>query len=448
MFKYISVDFTDTPDKPSYVYSATLYQERHSHEMLELKFRDWGLDFDVISPGSPVKVLFYGVNNKKNFYGYVHHVEPDRTPGTNFATVTVIGASYVFKETAQTVYLNTTADQVVKKLATKHKFACFAEPHPRVYPQISQSGHSDWELINRLAKQCGYSVRAENTELYFQPILQDYTKFRESAPVFTMRPAQAIEGSTLYSFKPMIGETLEYDDAKKAAVAVAGVDLYSSSTIKHTQPKANTKTKKKSKQEFFDAFDASTVVLNQEVAAYEAAAAEARNSFPYRATVEVLGDPSLRPNYPVYLQGLGTSYSGYWTILKAEHRIVEEKRNVQKYTTVLEVGTDSLGSVNTWIDNQNITQPSAMVKRIIIPGVRQTAVAPTSSLNSTSKLIGPQSAAPFGSVSNRAVTTTGGQATTPNVWTSGLTSTNSTVQETTTSPVITNRILRNTAGAL
>lgn len=443
MYKYVKVDFTDVPDKPTYVYSATLYQERYRHEILELKFRDWGLDYDNVAPGSPVKVKFMGVNNSKNFYGYVHHIEPDRSPGKNFATVTVMGASYVFKETSQTVYLNTTADQVVKKLATKHGFVCYAEPHPRVYPQISQSGHSDWELINRLAKQCGYTVRAENTELYFQPILQDYTTYRSSAPTFTMRSAQSIDGSTLYSFKPMIGETIEYEDAKKAAVAVSGVDLYSASPIKHTKQTVNKTTKKKSKQEFFDSFDPNAVVLNQDVAKYEAEAADARNSFPYRGRAEVLGNPGLKPNYPVYLKGVGDTYSGYWTVLKAEHRIVEEERNVQRYTTVLELGTDSLGSANRWTDNQTVTSPGALTKRVIIPGVRQTVVNPTSSLSKTSLKIGPQSSAPFGSVSNRAVATAGGQATTPNTWKSDISSLNTITTETTKSPVVTNRILRN-----
>lgn len=443
MYNYIKVDFKDVSDSPAYVYSATLRQERYSHELLELNFKDWGIDFDNVAPGSPVEVLFSGTDTKRNFYGYVHHVEPERAPGKNFATVTVIGASFVFKATGQNVFLNTTADQVVKKLATKHKFVCYAEPHPRVYPQISQSGHSDWELINRLAKQCGYTVRAENTELYFQPMLQDFTKYRESAPEFVMRDAQDPRGSNLYSFKPLIGETLEYEDAKKAAVAVSGVDLYSASPIRHTKIKPPKKTKKKSKQDFFDSYDPLAVVLDQSVARYEAEAADARNSFPYRGRVEVLGDPSLRPGYPVHLLGLGENYSGYWTVLKAEHRIIEEKRNVQRYTTILEVGTDSLGQPNTWTDNKTVSSPDPMGKRTIIPGVRQTVVKPTSSLAKTSKAPSPQLTAPFGSVSNRPTTLTAGQATTPTVWQSDISSLNTITVEETRSPVISERILRN-----
>ena len=443
MFNYITVDFKNVTDTPRYVYSANLRQERYKHELLELRFNDWNINYDNITASTPVEVVFKGVGTKKSFYGYVHHIEAQRTPGKNFATVTVIGASYVFKTQSQDVYLNTTADQVVKKLATKHKFVCHAEPHPRVYPQISQAGHSDWELINRLAKQCGYTVRAENTELYFQPMLQDYATYRESAPLFTMREAQNIAGTEIYSFTPMIVETIPYDDATKSAVAVSGLDIYQKSPIKHTQPKANKKTKKKSKQEFFDSFDPLAVVLNQEVAKYEAEAAEARNSFPYRATVEVIGDPRLKPNYPVYLDGLGENYSGYWIVLKAEHKVIEERRNVQKYTTVIEVGTDSLGSANTWTDNKRVASPDPLGKRSIIPGVKQTVVVPTSSLSKTSNINSPQLTAPFGSTENRETTFTSGQAITPDVWKSDLSSLNTITVETTRSPVITSRIQRN-----
>jgi phage protein D len=442
MFKFILVDFKDVPNKPKFVYSATFYQNRYRHELVEITFRDWAIDYDNVSPGSPVEILLSGVGSSKKFYGYVHHIEPNQTPGTNFTTVTLIGASYVMKAKHQKVYRNTTADQVVKKIAKKHKFVCYVEPHGRVYPQISQSGHSDWEFINRLAKQCGYSVRVENTELYFQPILHDYTEYRETAPIFVMRGAQSVYGSSMYSFKPTIGETIEYEDALKSANAVLGVDLNTSSLVKHTPQKKVKKTKSKSKQDFFDSFDPLAVALNPEVAKFESEATDARNSFPYRATVEVLGNAELKPNYPVYLEGLGKTYSGYWTILSATHKVIEEKRNVYKYTTVLEVGTDSLGSTKKWTDGKTINSPSAVGKRIIKPGVRQTKKKSKTVLKKTSKINSPQLKAEFGSTANRGTTNKSGQSTSPNVWASDSASQNFSFTEKVTSAAVKARISR------
>jgi hypothetical protein len=442
MFKFISVDFKGVSNKPKFVYSATFYQNRHAHELLEIMFRDWDIDYDNVTPGSPAEVLLSGTGTSRKFYGYVLHVEPIKTPGTKFTTVTLIGASYVMKAKHQKVYRNTTADQVVKKIAKSHGFVCYSEPHGRVYPQISQSGHSDWEFINRLAKQCGYSVRVENTELYFQPILHDYTEYRESAPYFIMRDAQSIAGSTLYSFKPIIGETIEYEDALKAAVAISGVDLNTSSLVKHTPQKKVKKTKSKSKQDFFDSFDPLAVALNPEVAKFEAEASDARNSFPYRATVEVLGNIDLKPNYAVYFEGLGKNYSGYWTVLSATHKIIEDKRNVYKYTTVIEVGTDSLGSTNKWIDGKMVSSPSTLGKRIIKPGVRQTKKKAKTVLKKTSKINSPQLKAPFGSTANRGTTLKSGQASSSNTWKSNSTSQNFSFTEKITSPAVKARTAR------
>jgi phage protein D len=442
MFNYIKVNFTEIANKPAYVYSATLYQDRYKHELVELQFKDWEIDYDNVAPGSPCEIDFRSTKSSKKFYGYVHHIEPYKAPGSDVTTVLLIGASYVMKATRQEVYRNTTADQVIKTIASSHGFSCYAEPLERVYPQISQSGQSDWELICRLAKQNGYTVRVENTELYFQPVLYEYTEYRESAPVFTMRSAQSIYGSSMYSFEPLIGETLEYEDTLKAAVAVSGVDLNTSALTQYTPPKKAKATKAKSKQEFFDGFDNKSVALDTEVAKFEADAAEARNSFPYRATIEVLGNLDVRPNHPIYLNGLGNTYSGYWTVLKATHKIIETDRNIFKYTTVAEIGTDSLGNANKWIDGQIIDSPSALSKRVIKSNVRQTKKVPKTLLKSTSKIKAPQSKAPFSSVKNRVVTKTASQSKSPTVWKSDSYSNNKTFVEKNTSAAVKARIGR------
>ena len=442
MSSYIKVKFIDYPTAPSYVYSATLIQERYKHDFLEILFRDWDVQYEAVAPGSPVEVTIKSVTDKKKFFGYVHHIEPKKTPGTNFTKVSIIGASFLFKSPSQTTYLNTTADTVIKKIAKAHGFVCYADPHPRVYKQISQAGQSDWELITKLAKQCGYALRAENTELYFHPMLKNYTLFRKEAPVFTMRSAQSIYGTSIYSFEPLIGDTIEYADAKKSAVAVSGVDLETASPIKHTQTKANKKTRSKSKQDFFDDFNSSAVALTLDVARHEATAAEARNSFPYRGRAEVIGNVSLKPNFPVYLKGLGKVYSGYWMVLKATHKIVEEKRNVYKYTTEIELGVDSLGEAERWIDNQEVVEPNSVSKRTIVPGVKHTTTKPTTSIKKVSNIISPQLTAPFGSTSNRATTTTSGQALQPNIWRSDNTSATNAKEEPVKSAAVTARIAR------
>jgi phage protein D len=430
MFDYISVSFPQTDLQPVTVYSAYIYQERYKHEIAVLTFKDWGVLYESIEPGSPVQITTKSTGLSREFFGYIHHVTPNRTPGKDYVEVTVIGASYSMKKPSQTIYRDVTADVVVKKIAKSHGFVCYAVPHPRVYEQIAQAGHTDWEFMIRLAKQSGYSLRAENTELYFQPLLEDYSKYRGEAPILTMGDVGSIDGTSMYSFTPLIGESIPYGNEQKAAVAITGVDRFNKTAVKTTNQKRLKKTKLKFQPEFFDRFETSVVATDSQIANYEATAADNINStFPYRARVEVIGDVKLRPDLPVYLTGLGATYSGYWTILNTEHCIVETQRNVYTYTTFLEIGTDSLGSGTDWIDNKNISAPRANPARTIIPNVRQTKVKPTTQLLKRSVAPSPQLKGSFGTLNNRTKPAAGSVKVTPPVWRSTTTSLESIVPE-------------------
>jgi phage protein D len=63
-----------------------------------------------------------------------------------------------------------------------------------------------------------------------------------------------------------------------------------------------------------------------------------------------LGSIDVRPDMPIHITGVDAPYNGYWVVLSAEHIIVEEQRNVFKYTTIVELGSDSLGIAQTWKD--------------------------------------------------------------------------------------------------
>lgn len=400
-FEYVSVTFPMATSSPKYIYSIDLTQNRYEHETAKIIFKDWDLDYDAITTNSPISIKLTGSNEYVTFNGYVDYVKPCITPGENYTEVGFISASGNMRNQIETVYKNITADQVVKRIANKYGFACYSVPHPRIYPQISQAGRSDWQLMVRLAKQNGYTLRTHNTELYFQPVLEDYTKYRAQAKYFSLQYPESTIGTTIYSFDPIIGEAIDYKESFKAAVAVAGVDKYSKSAIKTAKQNRNKKTRKKKKPESFDRFATDIVVNDPETAKYEAEAAENRNVFPYRAWVEVLGEPSLRPDMPVYLDNVGKAYSGYWTILGTEHRVIEEEINQYRYTTMLYVGTDSLGLSDVWVDNSLVPSPDAVTTRVVVPNVRQTQRVSTSTLLVKTPMLTPQAVSDSGLVSNR-----------------------------------------------
>ena len=367
MFNYITIDFPLSQNAPQRVSSFTLNQERYAHEIAVVRFRDWNLQYTNISPSQPVRCVFSGTTGTKEFVGYIHDIKPDVSPGKQFVEMTLIGASYRMKQARQKVYTNMTANQIIEEIGRSYNFSVFAEPHPRVFEQVSQTGHTDLELMTRLAKQCGYSLRIENTSIYFQPLTFDYTKERRNAPSFIMREANDPQGSTLYSFKLTLGESLHYPDAYKSAAQIGGVDPRSIKASVVTNTVRPEVLKEISTPEFFDSFATDIVAPGYNASYYEAQAIDQRNRFPYRAKIEVLGTPDLKPDQPVYLAGVGKDYSGYWIVLRTSHKIVETEPNILKYTTVVEVGADSIGTANVWQDGLAITAPSKTQIRVIKP---------------------------------------------------------------------------------
>ena len=402
MYDFITVEFPSASKMPSRIASMTFWQERNKHEFATFQFRDWDMNFDDVRPGTPVRFVLASDQGSKEFNGYVHHVKPSVTPGVRSTEVHVIGASYYLKQKSQQVYKNVTASDIVRKIAKRNKFAYDVADHPRIYPQIAQAGLTDLEMLNKLAKQCGYSLRVTNAEIYFQPMTKLYEEMRENAPRFTLRDAQDPSGSNLYSFKPLIGESLEYDGEVKSAAAVGGVDRFTGKLIQLTNQKRPKPTKAKFEPEFFDSYLTNTVINDYETAKHESTSADNRTRFPYRAVAEVLGNPKLHPDMPVYIEGVGSNYSGYWVILETEHKVTSDSYNVQKYVTVLTLGTDSLGKAVAGADNKTIVSPAGALKRTIVPNVRQTNKKPVAKLSvGTAHPTKKTAPVGFGTINNR-----------------------------------------------
>jgi phage protein D len=335
------------------------------------------------------------MGSSRTFNGYVHHIIPDMSPNKNYVDITLIGASRVFKQQSQKVWTNTTADQVIADIADANNFSYIATPSPRIYDQISQAGMSDWELMVKLAKQNGYSLKADNTTLIFQPLTQDFTDMRQEAAYYAMRGLES-KATGIYAFTPMIGEAIPYADATKTTVAISGVDRTSATSHSQTNQGSINHTRSKSSSPIFDAYHTNVVAPTYQIAQYEATAADERNRYAYRGEVTIQGNPTILPDSPIYLDGLGPTYSGYWTALSITHNI---KGNAE-YSTTLIVGTDSLGLSTQWTDNKTVTSPSQTIKRVITPGIRQKNIVPKTSLKKVGVTVKESHKVPFSKAKN------------------------------------------------
>ena len=338
MFSTITVNFPNSAGQPGVVSSYSIQQTRYEHDIITVVFRNWNTRESIVKAGSPMAVSLTNGEVESTFYGYVHHFSRKRRADADYVEVVGIGASFVMKQASQNVFVNTTASEVAKKIAKKHRFAYNIAPHPRVYPQIAQSGLTDWQLLAKLAKQCGYTLRADNTTLHFKPVTEEYEYDKLLAPKFFMTSMGMPMKPTIYSFKPLIGDILNYEDAQKAAVAVSGVDPKSGAPYAITSKKRGS-LRARNQPEIFDRFNTSTVTTDYLTAKYESEAVVELNRFPYRATAVLRGTPTVKPNMPIYLDGIGNDFNGYWIVLSVTHRMENFT-----YTTEVEVGVDSLGS--------------------------------------------------------------------------------------------------------
>jgi len=392
MYNFIDIQLPQSETKTILSYRTVLTMGRYQHQHLTMYVKNWGLNYSDIKTGSPVKVTYSSANGSQEFVGYIHSVTPDLATNKHFVEITAVGASYTMKQASQNAWSKVTADQVITQIAKKHQFAYHSTPHGRVYDNLLQVGETDWEFACSLAIRSGYTLRADGTTLYFDPVNKDFTDYQASAPYFIMRATNDPLGYNLFHFTPEISEANEHEGYMKAATAVGGIDLTSGSSIVNTNQTRPSTSKASSQPEFFDRFHTNAVIPNSTVALYEAIAADERNKFPYRGKAEVLGDARIRPDLPVFIDGVGKDYSGYWTVLECTHIFKEHL-----YTVEMVLGTDSLGQVSS---GTAIPGPTAV--RVINPATpSRTKPVPsklsinTPTINNSSKSTG------FGLATNR-----------------------------------------------
>jgi hypothetical protein len=226
-----------------------------------------------------------------------------------------------------------------------------------------------------------------STAIYFQPITQEYDETILEAPIFTKNDAGFRGVSGIYEFKPVIGETLVRQGADKSAVAVAGVDPRSKIPFRVTNQVRSKPLRKISQKEFFDKHATKVVANDFGIAKLESISVDERSRFPYVAEALVVGTSRVHPGMPVYLDGLGDVYSGYWMVLEVEHIVEETSRNFESFVTRMTLGTDSLGEA----DSKYPLKPPTKPIRVINPGVRKTVTKPRSNIKAAGLSVKPLS---------------------------------------------------------
>ena len=205
------VHFPRTPDFKLRLTHAELVQNPEAHDVLELEFRGHITSAqDKIVSDDPVVFTVTANGKTKEWVGYVHHLSPVTKVAQNALKIVCVSPSYHLKETAQKVYHNVTADQVVSRVAAAVGLAAVTQRHPRIHEVITNTGMSAWQLLRRLAKQSGFGLLVDGTTLRFQSKDQFFNDSLAKGHYFTYNPTDVPVNSqfaTIFSFKPVISDS-------------------------------------------------------------------------------------------------------------------------------------------------------------------------------------------------------------------------------------------------
>jgi hypothetical protein len=239
-----SASFPKASDMDLILIGAELYQDPEEHDRLVLHYKGKPENRkNSIVSGDPIVFKYRSGKLTSTWNGYVHHVRQNNSFQGGNTDIVCVGASWVLKNTDQKVYKNVTSDQVISKIAKKNSMSAVVQRDPRVRDQISQSGQSDWQLCRSLAKQAGFALLAENTNIIFVSKEKIYQSKKNSAPYFNyvddeyggVVPREVRMTGTILSFEPIISDQAPEMGTRIDRV-VSGVNNKTSTVVKTTHP--------------------------------------------------------------------------------------------------------------------------------------------------------------------------------------------------------------------
>ena len=238
------VSFPNATDMELLLIGAELHQDPEEHDRLVLHFKGTPLNKkQSLVSGDPVIFKVTSEKLTHTWYGYIHSIPQTNTWQGGNTDIVCVGASYVLKDTDQKIYTNTTADQVISKIAAANNLEAITQRHPRVKDSIVQAGQSYWQVLKRLAKTTGFALFATNTTIFFMSKDKIFQNKKATAPYFNYVDNE-VKGvvtrelrmtGTILNFKPIIS-----DQSPEAGVMVdrviSGTDPKNVKLIKTTHP--------------------------------------------------------------------------------------------------------------------------------------------------------------------------------------------------------------------
>jgi len=238
------VSFPKAPDMELILIGAELHQDAEEHDRLVLHFKGTPLNKkQALISGDPVVFTFKSDKLSSTWNGYIHSIHQPHTWQGGNTDIVCVGASWILKDTDQKIFTNTTADQVVSKIAALNKMEAITQRHPRLKDSVVQAGQSYWQILKRLAKTTGFALVCDNTTIFFMSKDKIFQNKKKSAPYFLyvnheengVVTRELRMTGTILSFDPIISDQSPELGVRVDRV-ISGVDKKTGATIKTKHP--------------------------------------------------------------------------------------------------------------------------------------------------------------------------------------------------------------------
>lgn len=341
------ISFPTAPSLTVLPERASLEQRVFSHDLLTLNYsRPSSVWFETLKTGTPIIFSWTNNNRSKTWLGYVSHVSKN-TSGQKDRPMEIVcvGASYVLKARASRTFRNTSVTEAAQKIAKEFGFKFIGENSARKFEQLSMSGESYWEWLQKQAKRIGYGFYVDNTTMYMRPLDKLLNSGSGDTAILSGESIGPVIGKqfldkTLDSFTILNGSYIEQEGLFYTTKVTGGVNPLSGKVVsgKTSPNKTGTKMRNRIQTPLFT--DYSDEVVHAKYLGKQASkdlAEGARLNTP--ASVLGQGDTRLYPYARVYIQGTGIQTDGFWMVKEVLHNFKFDGN----YRAELKVLSDGIG---------------------------------------------------------------------------------------------------------
>lgn len=339
----LAVAFFDGERSPTPTESVRVLQKEFHHDIAVVTIYGENAESRKYRTGAPVEIQYGAPSNVEHFFGYVNHIEPvfeqERVSRNLRKTkVVCVGASWALKAPLQKAYTGRTATSIIREIAEANKFTTDVEESDVVWQQLASPGKTQWEFLVSLAKQIGFTLYCNQTEVR---CFDQFAHLRSGKGALPFYAGQEVGSPTLVTvkeFRPISGETTPVGGEKAKRIAY-GVDPRRASVVKVTDDMSTTVTLgREASAPIFEKFEQDLVVTDPQQAAQRLGAVTKANRFHLQATATIIGDTRVTQGSIIAILGAGDRNSGYWYVQEVEH-----KADQQAYVMDVCLGRDSYG---------------------------------------------------------------------------------------------------------